>query len=194
MIKKNKFVLFLALIVLFCWPLWCGNVWAEDEDHQDEELNAFGFPEKSFVMAIEAEQKSSKKESNDIFPDCNDKRLIKQLKELISPYIKAKNGSILERRRVDLVIKNIKNFVPIKADDVKAEIDMPLADFLIELKINRHIDINDIKLCKLSNNIVGGTFYTVMFQKDSEINVDVINFTADGTLSFIFDEDQQKND
>ena len=131
---------------------------------------------------------------NDIFHDCSDKRLIKQLEELISPYVRTKNGSILERRRVDLVIKNIKNFIPIEADDVKAEIDMPLADLLVELKINGHIDINDIKLCKLSNDIVGGTFYTVMFQKDNKINVDVINFTADGKLSFIFDEDQQKND
>ena len=118
---KNLAILFLSL--LFASEVYAQKInldalpKAKKVDIKDveiepeEEVNAFGFPHKSFVTKIDNKNREHIANTKvNVKPKCNDARLIEQVRKLLEPYISNNSTSINERRKVQLTLRNIADF------------------------------------------------------------------------------------
>ena len=193
MIKKS----WLFLVVgLFFFAL---NVQAQEaevdssknaNDAEKEELNAFGYPYKSFVTTIEAQEKEVTEGQAVNMPDCNDPRILEQLRSALLPYIDNGDTTIINHRKVNLMLKNINKMVEIDHDGIDTSKTNAVADRVIELKINMKKHIKDIKICKSDNQVMKlSEFYIIMYYNNNgnDLIVEVLNFTSKNPM-FVFTE------
>lgn len=159
-----------------------------DDDGAEEELNAFGYPAKSFVTEIQAKEQKVTEGQAVSMPDCNDPRLLQQLRDNLTPYVDNGDTTIINRRKVDLVLKNINKMTPIDYADIDTSKTNAVADRVIELKINMKKHIEDIKICKSDSSIMKlSEFYVLMYYTNDDLTVEVINF-ANKNPTFTFAE------
>ena len=177
MLKKIVFfILFFGLVPLL----------ASAEECYDETPNAFGFPDKSLITIIESNEAVITEGGTENMPDCNDAGLLAQLKAQLLPYLETGWSNIRERRKIELTLKNIKNFEQLNTAEITPEKDVVAADRLIELKINQKKRASDIKICKVDSKIIGLPVYTLMYYAGKDLIVEVLNFSAKENPQFIF--------
>lgn len=159
----------------------------DTDDINDSELNAFGYPDKELVTIIESHINEPRKGQNVDMPDCNDPLLLEQIRANIAPLLATDDTSIRKRRRIHILMKNIKDFKELKSSEIDFKKDTAAADRLIEIKINNRKNNEDIKVCKLEKNIVELTFYVIMYYIDDKLAVELVNFASPNPV-FVFEK------
>ena len=153
-----------------------------------EELNAFGFPEHSLVAVIDNSTSQPQICKSAMLPDCTTHSLASQASQTLQPYADRDGDSIISKRRRDLILKNIKNFSPVDANNLDLEQDAVVADRLMELKINEHIPREDVKVCRSNNVFLQSNVYLLMYFVDDAVKVEVLNFPSDKRPQFVFQQ------
>lgn len=160
---------------------------ADDGTSVKDEVNAFGYPDKTIIHIIDNSNKPTDNRRVDM-PDCNNPKLITQVKERLKPYLTISGRSIVDKRRIALMRKSLDNFEEIASQEINRQRDLAAADRLLELKINEHLDENSIKICHNPNMAKGGNVYLVMYYTGDKLIVDVLNFTAEKNTKFEFQQ------
>lgn len=163
---------------------------ATAEEDLNEEVNAFGYPDKSLVAVIEAEESENAIGKAEDIPDCNDEKLIARLQQELLPLLDKGGDTIREKRKVDLTLKNIRNFTQLETANIDSDKDTIAADRIIELKVNQKLRNNDIKVCKADSKVIGLPIYVVMYYEQNILQAEVLNFTNKENPKFVF----EKND
>lgn len=175
--KKILYALVLSLLV------W--DVALADNFMFEEETNAYGYADKELITVIE--NRLSKNIIDTLEkPECNDRNLINQAQEALRPYTNEKALSIVEKRKVKLVLKNVDNFETLDIADVSPKKHRIVASRLIELKINNHLSDENIKICQSDNPVLDDKLYLVIYDDLGKIRVDIVNFADTKIPSFIF--------
>ncbi len=153
----------------------------------DEETNAFGYPDKSLVAIIE---NTSTKSANKINakPDCANKQLMQTAQDSLKAFLNIPSRTITNKRRHDLVLKNIANFTDLPIKDININLHRSVAARLVELKINKHLTDDNIKICQSDNPILSTKIYLVIYDKEDDVVVEIINFQKELKPSFIWHE------
>lgn len=177
------------LTVLIATLFLCQPVWAEETiDEQEEvETNAFGYPEKSLVKIIENKTQPSLVAVNKK-PDCSNKLLVEQAKKALMPHIQNGRQTILDRRNIKLILKNVDNFSLLPTDEINTSAHRRAAGKIVELKINNHLGDENIQVCLSNNPTLSAKLYLVMYDFEDKIKVDIVNFNKEIVPSFIFSE------
>lgn len=158
------------------------------ETEKDEELNAFGYPDKSFVAMIEANQNNREVKVNPK-PSCDDATLAKMAQAAIRPYVAEAQQTIYKKRRSALILKNIDSFVELEAESILPEDHPKAAGRIVELKINNRLDDENIKVCQSKNPELEAKLYLVLYDDNDDVRVDVVNFSDKEVPSFIYTKD-----
>ena len=158
------------------------------QENEQEELNAFGYPDKSLVTVIEA-TKTDKQVKINPKPFCNDGKLIKQAQLAIKEYMDKALPTIYAKRKNRIIIKNVNNFVPLKLDDVSAEKYPRVAGRMVELKINNHLDDQNIAVCQNDSPELDAKLYLIMYDDDDKVKVDIVNYSDNKIPNFIYNDE-----
>ncbi|MBE6443833.1 MAG: hypothetical protein E7020_04105 [Alphaproteobacteria bacterium] len=194
---KNLAILFLSL--LFASEVYAQKInldalpKAKKVDIKDveiepeEEVNAFGFPYKSFVVEIDNKNREHITDTKvNIKPACNDAKLAEQVRSTLEPYISNNRASINERRKIELTLRNIADFEDVKLDNVNGNNNPLIAAKIIELKVNGGIESKNIKVCYNSNPVSENQLYLLMYDAGDQIIVEILNFLEKEAPRFIF--------
>lgn len=151
----------------------------------EEETNAFGFPDKSIVAVIENSDLENANQVNDK-PDCNNPQMMQLAKDTLKSFINIPSQTITNKRRHDLILKNVANFEELKIADIDLKLNRAVAARLVELKINNHISDSNIKICQSDNLILSTNLYLIIYDKGDDVIVDIVNFQRDLKPSFVW--------
>lgn len=162
--------------------------YASDDFFAKDKTNAFGYPDNELVKIIEAPQGRKNIHAN-IKPACNDERITSKIKEILSSYINDDALKIADKRRNKLVIKNIDGFEEIKIEEDKSKMPRIVAARLVELKINEHLNDENIKVCKSSNPALETDVYLFIFDNGDKVVVDAVNLISSSTPRFVWTND-----
>ena len=179
----KKYLIALLAFLTFAYP--CFATEQTESEYEEEELNAFGFPDKSFVKLIESKQIDSRISVNEK-PACSDNDLISRIRETAKPFITSPTLTITNKRRNILITKNIANFTDLSVDEAYNLENKVIKARLVELKINKHIDNKNIKLCQSDNPILNDKLYILMYDDNNNIKVELLNLSADDIPEFYF--------
>ena len=176
-----KKIILTAFLSLFMYQF----ALAQEADIDSEEENAFGFPDKSIVAIIENNNIKKTNKVN-IKPDCNDAQMMLLAQETLKTHINTPYQTITNKRRHDLILKNIANFTDLSVENVDLKLNRPVAARLVELKINNHLNDSNIKICQSDNPVLSTKLYLIMYDKKDDIVIEIINFQQDLKPSFIW--------
>ena len=179
----KKYLVALLFLSLFICPVFANE--QVDEEYEDVELNAFGFPDKSFVTLIENKQIDSQIAITPK-PECSDKNLIKKVRETAKPYVESTAATIVNKRRNILITKNIDNFSDLSIDETNSMENRILKARLVELKINNKLDNRNFKLCQSDNPILKDKLYILMYDNNNNVAVELLNLAVDDVPTFLF--------
>ncbi len=113
-------------------------------------------------------------------PDCGNQKLIEKTKEFVIEYYK-KNifQNIFDRRKRHFVIDNIDKFVEEDIANYKTEKQRPISDMIIDLKVNKGVIEENLRLCKNSSkNKEASNVYLVIHPENDNFKVHVINLKS----------------
>lgn len=175
----KKYLLALLFLSSFIHPCFAN----ETVDEEYEELNAFGFPDKSFVKLIEGKKQNSQVIVNEK-PDCSDESLIKKIREAARPFVASKSTTIVNRRRNILITKNIDKFSDLNTEDAYNLDNRVLKARLVELKINNSLDNKNFKICQSDNPILKNKLYLLMYDDNKDVIVELLNLNTDNIPTF----------
>ena len=150
----------------------------EEIQQDNEEVNAFGFPYKSYVKTIQggllpAITVVAEK------PDCNDKNLIEKAQKAVAPFIKLKSDTILNRRKNILITKNVDNFVDFELSTVNLAENKIVAARFVELKINKGLKDDNFKVCRTNNRILGEELFIFMYDDGGNVKAEILNIAGE---------------
>ena len=161
----------------------------EEQEEPEEELNAFGFPEKSLIKVIENKNIEEETVRSQSLPECNDAALLEQVRKTVAEHINFNGSTILTKRKALLTLKNIDNFVVLSQKDVGAKNHNVVAARLIELKINNHIARSDIEVCQSNNFVLKTKLYLVMYPAgQGKTKVEILNFAKNFIPTFVLEQ------
>lgn len=112
--------------------------------------------------------------NTDNMPDCNDSRLVSDVRNAIRLYLENMPAqSIIDYRKHHLVLKNIEKYTEIPVDEFKNSDNYLVANELTMTKINQHMTNNDFRLC-----VAGGKkpIYLLIYPEDFRYRVQIIDF------------------
>lgn len=111
-------------------------------------------------------------------PTCDDSVLIAKVLENGKAFM-AKNppSSIIDKRRQNLVSKNLDKFEEVSPESITAKDDFNVASKVIMIKINNGLDSSKLRLCKSTSKGITSNVYILIYKEYGRINVDVINFS-----------------
>ena len=178
----KKYLIALFFTTLFIFPCFANE--QTEEEYEEVELNAFGFPDKSFVTLIENQQIASHVAVNEK-PDCSDEDLIERVREAAKPYVESSATTIVNKRRNILITKNIDNFSDLSIDDAYGLENRILKARMVELKINNKIDNTNIKICQSNNPILRDKLYILMYDNKNNVKVELLNLAVDNIPTFL---------
>ncbi len=114
--------------------------------------------------------------NTDNMPDCNDSRLISEVKEAIRSYLDDMPPmSILDYRKRHLVLKNIEKYTEVAIDEFKPSDNYLVANELTTTKINQHMTNSDFRLCASGGQ---KPIYLLIYPEDFRYRVQIIDFIA----------------
>ena len=176
----KKYLIALLVLFIFVFP-----VFANEEEYEDVELNAFGYPDKNFVAIIEAKHSASGVKVLEK-PDCGDKALAEAVQKNAKPYINKGGSTIYDKRRNFLITKNIDNFSDLSIDEAQNMKDKILKARLVELKINNRIGNENIKLCQSNNPILNDKLFILMYDNNNNVMIELLNLKKVKVPEFYF--------
>ena len=112
-------------------------------------------------------------------PSCSDEGMIQAVLQKIQEYNQAESlNSIREVRRRDLLVKNLRSFVPVVPDNFTDKDDFHTANRLITLKINQGMEDSDFTLCKSAGTGEDYNIYLLIYRPENQaaVTVEIINF------------------
>ena len=163
------------------------NAVVDSEEEDTVELNAFGYPDKSYVTTIINNTKKTE-ERESFFIDCNDEQLLQQARKVLKDHVYYNGNNIIDRRKNVLVFKNIANFKKLSVKDMTSDLYPSVVGRIVELKINNYLNDGDIQVCESQNPILNLKIYLVMYQQDNKLMVEIVNFSDKIRPSFIFEK------
>lgn len=175
----------IALVALLTCVHPCFAVEQTEDDYEEVELNAFGYPDKSFVTIIENKQVKYNIRSKDK-PACEDEKLADMVREVAKPFIDSDAVTIVNKRRNILIIKNIGNFKDLSIDEAYTLKNRIVKARLTELKINEKLGNENFKICQSNNKILHDKLYVLMYDDNDNIKVELLNLAIDDIPSFYF--------
>ena len=182
----KKLFLFAFLLPLFVSSPAMTQETDTTTNEEEEELNAFGYPDKSLVKIIENNDVEESVRTHDL-PECDNEALLAQVRQTIEPFIHFEGSTIHSRRKTVLTLKNVDNFVILPPEDINATHHAAAAARLIELRINNHLSTADIEICQSDNPILGSKIYLALYPtQNGQTQVEILNFLKDTNPSFIF--------
>jgi hypothetical protein len=107
-------------------------------------------------------------------------------KDTLKSFINIPSQTITNKRRHDLILKNVANFEELKIADIDLKLNRAVAARLVELKINNHISDSNIKICQSDNPILSTNLYLIIYDKGDDVIVDIVNFQRDLKPSFVW--------
>lgn len=186
----SKFLMFFLICFMFSMPVLAqedGASLALDEE-AEEEVNAFGYPDKSLVKVIEARELKTTDEGLPK-PECSDPKLAEQTRNVLKPYLNFEASTAAEKRRVSLIFKNIDHFLPLEMSELSPTSHREALGRVTELKINNHLSAAAIRICQSDNPLLKAKVYLVLYDEGDHVMVDVLNFNPTSIPSFIFKAD-----
>lgn len=112
--------------------------------------------------------------NTDNIPDCNDPKLISEVKSAIENHVlNAPETSIVENRKRKLVLKNIDAYKEIPLSEFKSSDNYLVANELIMTKINKNMTDHDLRLCAGNGS---KPIYLLIYPEDFRYRVQIINF------------------
>ena len=158
----------------------------ENDDKEIVELNAFGFPDKSFVTLIENNANSDPIPVTSK-PECSNKTLIQKARAAAEPHINLPANSIFNKRRNLLITKNIDNFIDLSIEDALEMDNRVVKARIVELKINNKIQNQNIKICQSENPILKNKLFILLYDdKQGNVIGEVLNLATKNIPSFYF--------
>lgn len=177
----KKYLIALLLATCFIHPISANENVNDDEEH----LNAFGFPDKSFVKLIKNNQIESSVQVREK-PDCNDKQLISVAQTTAKPFIDKPTITIINKRKNILITKNIDNFEDLTVENAMRLDNKIVKSRLTELKINNKLSNKNFKICQSNNPILEDKLFILMYDNDNNVKVEILNLAIDKIPSFYF--------
>lgn len=181
----KKYLIALLLCLYFIYPAFAQE--PDEEDYEEVEVNAFGFPDKSFVKLIENKPIESQVSVKDK-PACDDEILSEKAKKIVEPFVKTSSNTILNKRRNILITKNVDNFSDLSIEDATKLKNKVVMARMVELKINKKLDNRNFKICQSDNKILKDKLFILMYDDNDNIKVEVLNLAIDEIPSFNFYE------
>lgn len=121
-------------------------------------------------------------------PSCDDADLLEAVRREISQYVeKQTQGSIVEKRNRNLILKYLDTFTEKDVENFENKENYLVADRMIMLKLNQHVISENMRLC-----ISGGKkpVYLLIYPEDFRYNVEIINLARSGNeqdqLTFLY--------
>ena len=153
----------LLLLMFFCSV---SAAFAQTQAVADERIMVIVPPEEENV------------ESNANMPTCDNQRVIADVKEAITAYLQQHNsGSIIEKRKRNLVVKNIDKYTEIPVAEFDNSQNYLVANELVMTKINRKVKEQNLRLCVGEGKI---PVYLLIYPEDFGYRVQIINFISPG--------------
>lgn len=189
----NKFLMFFLICFMFFLPVQA----QEDEapltsealeEIPEEEVNAFGYPDKSLVKVIELKAPETT-DTGLSKPECSDPKLAEQARAALRPYLNFETSTAAEKRRVSLIFKNVDHFLPLGLTELSPSSHREALGRVTELKINNHLDAAHIQVCQSDNPLLEAKVYLILYDDGKDVRVDVLNFNPTAVPSFIFKAD-----
>lgn len=179
----KKYLIALLVSALVVCPAFANE--QTEEDYDEVELNAFGYPDKSFVKLIEHGEKKSSVPVKEK-PACNDKKLAETARKITEPYINSPTSTIFNKRRNILITKNINNFVDLSIDKVPSMDNRVIKARITELKINNRLVNDNFKLCQSENPILKDKLFILMYDDNNSIKAEILNLAIEEIPSFYY--------
>ncbi len=157
---------------------------------EEIETNVFGYPLNEPIMVIDntSAPASLKNLPKSSLPECNNPDLLNAVKQHIAPVVGQNNPNIIEKRKFDLLLKNITDFREINIDELSPQKYRPAAAKVIELKINDRITESEIKACRSQSPEIKDTIYVIVYNLQGQIWVSVISNNRK-LPDFVFSDD-----
>lgn len=170
-ILKNIWILIGAVLFLSVPSFAADNMAANVIDNTEAE------DENAPIEFIQNENVAKVGIDADI-PTCDDSVLISKVWANGKAFM-AKNtaNSIVDKRRQNLISKNLDKFKEIPAGNITAKDDFNVASKVIMIKINNGLDSSKLRLCKSTSKGITSNVYILIYKEYGRINVDVINFS-----------------
>lgn len=162
--------IFLSLLfVLFSSNM--NNAWSADEKNTQEQMLSVSRKQLQDVVS----ESGFFNESPAVFhPQCNNQRLHEKVLARIAQYYKENpESSIVEQRKQALMLKSLKNFVPVDIESFPPKESYAVADRLIDIKINDGVKAKDMSLCKSEGK---REIYLLIYPHNNLYKVEIINF------------------
>ncbi|MBP5399028.1 MAG: hypothetical protein J6Y53_01240 [Alphaproteobacteria bacterium] len=121
-------------------------------------------------------------------PACNDADLIKEIKKEVIQYLEKQNqGSIIEKRNHNLVLKYLDNYSEKDVENFNNQENYQVADTIIMLKLNQHVSAQNMRLCVTEGK---KPVYVLIYPEDFRYHIEIINLVRNGNpkdnLSFLY--------
>lgn len=173
---KKIFLMFLVFSLISGVGHAKADTVSDSEAEAQEELNAFGYPDKSYVTTIISQSQENEEDKGPALQvDCNDENLLNQVRDILKEQIHYKGNSIVDRRKNILVFKNIANFKNISVDDINPDEYPAVAGRMIELKINNHLENSNIQVCESLNPVLKLKIYLFLYRDNGQVAVEILN-------------------
>lgn len=116
-------------------------------------------------------------EMQPVLPSCSDENLKEQVKEKVMDYFeKNPRLSIVERRRQQLLLRNLKNFSEIPVAEFDKKENFTVADKILMTKVNDGLEDKDLRLCRSDVRGRVQPVYLFLHPENYQIIVDILNF------------------
>lgn len=118
-------------------------------------------------------------------PVCADASLIEQARLAIKKNQsgKVQTADIYDRRSRILALKNLHAFEELEVEGFSPRRNYTVADRLITLKINQHLNDADFRLCVSSNPLQKNQVYLLIYPQGQDIVAEVLNYKSSGRSS-----------
>ena len=135
-------------------------------------ISIFNFVFVFFVLIFEAKAAE--------LPLCDDVRVAEIVSEQFADIKKSNNvNSPINARILELAERYIKVMKEIDIENFKPEEEFAISDKIMELKVNRYQTLNDMRLCKGTNEKAKNKTYMLLYNNGDKTMAFVITLLSD---------------
>ena len=119
----------------------------------------------------------AKAEEQALLPSCNDEVLLNKLSDKIKSSYDTKfvEDDLYSKRQRKLFLKNLKNLEEVDITKINRS-NFDFYSKYTELKVNKNISVENIKVCNLKNNKRLENIYLFIYSYKNDVYLDFVNF------------------